>query len=87
MKGTVGPVDLGGMKSGFQFSVEIYNNCWYSNDGTKYYTSDIDNLFAQGGWDAFPLQFQKTVKTPFFSTVGNFVQNLAPKLFFFERRA
>jgi hypothetical protein len=55
VKGTVGPIDLGGMKTGFQFQAEIANNWWWNNRNVIIYTSDIERMMNAGGdpWDHF----------------------------------
>ena len=62
LKATLGPIDLGGMKEGFQISIEIDNNWIFHNDGTKFFTSDVDAAMEAGGWDQFPTHFHNTIR-------------------------
>jgi hypothetical protein len=44
LKATVGPVDLGGMKSGYQMKANINNNYVFISGGTPLLTSQLDDL-------------------------------------------
>ena len=64
LKATAGPIGLGGMKSGFQFSVEIDNN-WKFCNGCTTTTTDVANALANfdsSGSLAFGEIFNNNVK-------------------------
>ena len=64
LKGTTGSIGLGGMKSGFEFQVEIDND-WKFCNGCTFTTTDVAaamaNFESQGN-DAFPEVFINNVK-------------------------
>lgn len=57
LKGTVGPIDLGGMKSGFQFQAEINNNWAFDTTPTL---AETQAAMDAGGWDQMPTRFQNS---------------------------
>lgn len=59
LKGTIGPINLGGMKSGFQFQAEINNNWAFDTTPTLVETQAAMDA---GGWDQMPSRFQNSFR-------------------------
>ena len=59
LKGTVGPINLGGMKSGFQFQAEINNHWAFDTVPTL---AETQAAMDAGGWDQMPTRFQNSFR-------------------------
>ena len=60
LQGTAGPVDLGGMKEGFQFSVGILNSWSFYNNPNSIATTDDVATWLEGGISSMTGKFQST---------------------------
>ena len=80
LQGTAGPIDLGGMKEGFQFSVGILNTWKFYNSDFNSNIANVDNVatWLEGGIDSMTGQFKSTFQSHIQYTGPN--PGLAPML-------